>query len=273
VTPRPRLLVKIGGAQLEDPQARADLAASVAAAAAGHELVLVHGGGKQIKALGDRLGLPEVRHEGLRVTDRATAEVVLQVLAGEVNKKLVQVLGAAGVRAVGLTGADGGLFSAAPHRPRGADLGYVGEVHQVDPTVARTLLAAGFTPVVATVAPLGAKVRAARDAFYNINADQVVGPLAAALECTAVLFLTDVPAVFDEGRTPVRHLDPAGCDRLHASGALSGGMLPKVEAALGAAFALHDGVVKIAPAAGRNAILEALTDDVGTTFQTTVARS
>ncbi|TAJ21912.1 MAG: hypothetical protein EPO68_04020, partial [Planctomycetota bacterium] len=103
-----RLLVKLGGAQLEEPAARAAVARSLAAArAAGHELVIVHGGGNQIRALTKQLGIADRYHEGLRITDAATADVVLMVLAGLVNKALVADLGAAGVAAVGLCGADG----------------------------------------------------------------------------------------------------------------------------------------------------------------------
>jgi acetylglutamate kinase len=261
-----RLLVKLGGAQLEEPAARATVARSLAAArAAGHELVIVHGGGNQIRALGKQLGIADRYHEGLRITDAATAEVVLMVLAGLVNKALVADLGAAGVPSLGVSGADGALFSARKLESA-ADLGYVGEVDAVDPRAALALLAARYTPVIATVAPLSKDAAGASDRFYNINADMAVGPLARALDCDAVLFLTDVPGVLDAAKQRLARLTSAECAALRASGVVSGGMIPKVLSALAALDAHPRALVKIAPAAGANAVLDALTDAVGTRF-------
>ncbi len=233
-----RLLVKIGGAQLEQPAARAELARALAAArAAGHQLVLVHGGGIQIRELVRRLGLPERYHEGLRVTDPATAEVVLQVLCGTVNKEL------------------------------GVELGYVGRVHGVDTQLLETLLAGGFVPAIATTASLAPGLDGPCERFYNINADMAAGPLAAALRCDAVLFLTDVPAVLDADERRIPALDAAGCARLRGAGVIAGGMIPKVEAALEALAAHPGALVKIAPAAGPDCVLQALLPAVGTRFQ------
>lgn len=262
-----RILVKIGGAQLEEPSARAAFASSVAAALGeGHELVLVHGGGNQIRALAERLDLATVKVDGLRVTDAATAEVCLAVLGGSVNRTLVGALGSAGVRAVGLTGADGGLMHVRVHRPGGRDLGYVGEVSQVDTKVIDALLAANLLPVVASVAPLSPQEEGARDHLYNVNADAAAAPLAAALEADAVLFLTDVPAVLDGSGAPVASLDYAQAGALRSQGVLGGGMLPKLDAAFGAADARPSALVRIAPAAGEDAINSALADGVGTTL-------
>jgi acetylglutamate kinase len=262
-----KLLVKIGGAQLEHPQARREVAQAVATACRdGHEVVVVHGGGNQIRDVAGRLGLPERYHDGLRVTDAATAEVVLMVLGGLVNRLLVQALQEQGLRAVGLTGADGGLFSARPHRPDGADLGFVGAVAQVDPAIVTTLLASGAVPVVATVAPLAAAADGDRSQLYNVNADMAAGPLAAALGADALLFLTDVPAVLDGAGRPLAELTPADGARLRRDGVLRGGMLPKVDAALAAIAAAPAAIVKIAPAAGTDAVRGALRGDVGTRF-------
>ena len=119
-----RVLVKVGGAQLEDAASRAGLARAVYTARdAGHEIILVHGGGNQIRALTDRLGIEDRYHDGLRVTDAATAEAVLMVLGGQVNRWLVHALEKSKVKAIGLTGADGGTFTAQAHRPGGVDLG------------------------------------------------------------------------------------------------------------------------------------------------------
>ena len=130
------------------------------------------------------------------------------------------------------------------------------------PALVETLLRAGYAPVIASVAP----GRASGDPFLNINADHAVAPLGRALGCSAVLFLTDVPGVLDAGGALVPELDPAGCDALVASGVIRGGMLPKLESALQAAHANPKALVKIAPAAGPNAVLAALRPDVGTRF-------
>ncbi len=267
-----KLLVKIGGAQLEQHAARAELvAALVRARSAGHELVLLHGGGNQIRELVRRLGLPESYHDGLRVTDAATAEVVLQVLCGTVNKQLVAALVAAGIPAAGLCGADGASFGAEPLVARGVELGYVGRVVDVDRRLVDALLGGGFVPVIATTAPLAVGARGAAERFYNINADMAAGPLGAALQCDAVLFLTDVPAVLDAERRRIPALGSAECARLRGAGVIAGGMIPKVEAALEALAAQPSALVKIAPSAGPDCVLQALSPAVGTTFQSEFA--
>lgn len=263
-----KLLVKIGGAQLEEPAAREQLAQACARAhAAGHQLVLVHGGGNQIRTLVRRLGLPERYHEGLRVTDPHTADVVLQVLCGTVNKELVAALNAAGLSAVGLCGADGGSFGAEPMRVPGTDLGYVGRVQAVDTRLVETLLERGFVPVVATTAPLASAAQGPSAHFYNINADMAAAPLAAALCCDAILFLTDVPAVLDAGKQRLAVLDAAECARLRGAGVIAGGMIPKVDAALEALAACPGAQVKIAPALGPDCVQQALLPAVGTLFR------
>lgn len=270
-----RILVKIGGAELEQPAARASVARSLAAARrAGHELAVVHGGGNQIRALSRALSIEERSVAGLRVTDERTAEVVLMVLGGQVNRTLVHALQRAGLASMGLCGADGGLFCVKQHRPEsGEDLGYVGEVLRVDPRPAEALLRAGFTPVIATVAPLAPGEDAPDDHFYNVNADMAVGPLAAALACDAVLFLTDVEGVLDVAKRRLVSLTAAQSAELCASGVIRGGMVPKVESALAALAAVPRALVKIAPAGGAaepiesgGAVLAALEPSVGTRF-------
>jgi acetylglutamate kinase len=259
-----RLVVKIGGAQLEERGARADFANDVRSAlAAGHEIVLIHGGGNQIRSLSAALGLAERYHEGLRATDAATADVVLQVLAGLVNKQLVCDLNAAGVRAAGLCGADGGSFGA---RPMSAELGlgYVGTVAAVDPGLVETLLRAGFTPAVATCAPRAPGETGSDEHFYNINADLAVGSLSAALRADAILFLTDVEGVRGEGGGVIPRLDAQTAKELRERGVLRGGMIPKVDAALDASARLPSALVKIAPADKADSILFALSNAGGT---------
>lgn len=262
-----RLLVKIGGAQLEQAGPRARLCTAIAnARAAGHEIVVVHGGGNQIRDLGKALGIADRYHDGLRITDARTAEVVLMVLGGQVNRRLVASLGRAGVRAAGLCGADGGLFTAARLERPGVDLGFVGTIDRVDPGLVEVLLANGITPVLATVAPAAAA--ADGEPFYNLNADHAAGPLCRALRCAAILFLTDVPGVLDAARQRLAELDPPACAQLVQDGVAKGGMIPKLEAAL---LALRDNpqaLVKIAPADGDDAVLAALAPTVGTRFRT-----
>jgi acetylglutamate kinase len=262
-----RILAKIGGAQLEVPERRAQMALAVRRAIdAGHEVVVVHGGGNQIRELGKRLGIPERQHQGLRVTDAETADVVLMVLAGLVNKVLVHDLCAAGVRAVGYAGADAQSFHVAKHEPAGTDIGYVGTIAKVDPALTFALLEQGFTPTIATSAPLAAGAAGPHDHSYNVNADLAAGPLAAAFRCDALLFLTDVPGVLDAAKTRCASLTRARCAELKASGVVSGGRIPTVDAALAALDAHPRGIVKIAPADGDDCVLRALADDVGTRF-------
>lgn len=266
-----RLMVKVGGAQLETPAGRQSFAASVASArAAGHEVIVVHGGGAQLKELCERVGLAEVRHEGLRVTCAETSELALCVLGGSVNKTLVRALEDGGVPSVGLTGADGSVFRVRKHAPQGVDLGYVGEIEVVDSTLVDALLAAGFMPVLCSVAPLAAGQDGDATRFYNVNADTAAGALAATLDVDVLLFLTDVPAVRDAAGRSLALIDPAGALDLIASGALQGGMLPKVRAALDALGSRPACVVKIAPAAGENAVLEALAESCGTSIASAV---
>ncbi|MBL8858912.1 MAG: acetylglutamate kinase [Planctomycetes bacterium] len=265
-----RILAKIGGAQLEQPSARAALCASVAAArAAGHEVIVVHGGGNQIRTLVDRLGLEQRYHSGLRITDAPTADVVLMVLAGLVNKELVHALQTAGVRAAGMSGADGATFHARKLRAE-VDLGYVGSVAKVNAHLVETLIDGDFTPVIATAAPLARGEDAADDHFYNINADMAAGPLARALDCDALLFLTDVVGVLDGDRERIESLSPERCAKLVSGGVITGGMIPKVDAAVAAWRENKDALVKIAPAAAPNCVLAALEPAVGTRFEETL---
>lgn len=259
-----RILAKVGGAELEHPLARTKLCRSILSArAAGHEIVLVHGGGNQIRTLVAALGLEDRYHSGLRITDARTADVVLMVLAGVVNKELVHALETAGVRAAGVSGADGRSFHARKAHSE-VDLGYVGEVGRIDPNLIETLLDAGFTPVIATVAPLARGEDAPHDHFYNINADLAAGPLARALDCDALLFLTDIEGVLDHERQLIPLLSPEMCAKLAAGGVITGGMIPKVDAAVAAYRAHRDALVKIAPASAENCVLAALDASVGT---------
>jgi acetylglutamate kinase len=227
----------------------------------------VHGGGNQIRALSKRCGIVDRYHDGLRITDAETAEIALAVLAGSVGKVLAASLCEAGAPAVSLCGVDGNSFTAMRHRPGGVDLGYVGKVARVDRSLAESLLARGFVPLFATVAALDATTDGDATHLYNINADHAAAPLARAFGCDAILFLTDVPGVLDARKQRIARLSPAECITLRETGVLSGGMIPKVDAALDALHAAPNALVKIAPADGEDAVLAALSTAVGTSFR------
>ncbi len=252
-----RLVVKVGGAILDSQDAREAFAASVSAAQArGQSVVVIHGGGAQVSRLTDALGLPAKRVRGLRVTDEPTALAAVQVLRGQVNAELTAALVAQGVTALGLSGIDAGLFEVRQLDP---ELGQVGEVVRVNAKVLKVLLSHGFTPVIATMAAKGG-------AFYNVNADAAVAPVAAAMQADAVLFLSDVSHVLD-GKEPIFELSPPSARGLMDSGVIQGGMIPKVEAALDAARALTGSLVRMASGLTEDPISNALSDPShGTTF-------
>jgi len=189
--------------------------------------IVVHGGGPQINQMLQRLGIKSSFVNGLRVTDQATLEVVEMVLCGTINKQLAAEINAAGGRAVGISGKDGGLIRARK-LTRNGELGFVGEPERIDGRVLETFRQSDIIPV---IAPLGV---AADGATYNINADTVAGAIAAAVEAARFLLLTDVPGVLDAEKRLVPELTAAEAGSLIASGVISGGMTPKVETCLDA---------------------------------------
>ncbi|HEY1434244.1 MAG TPA: acetylglutamate kinase [Thermoanaerobaculia bacterium] len=226
-------VVKLGGSLLESDGARAAVVSAIARRwRAGERIVLVHGGGKRIDAELAARGIPRRIHQGLRVTDAPTLEVVVAVLAGSVNAGLVRELGASGADAAGLCGAEFALLQADVHPPvGGVDLGSVGAVTAVDPRRLETLLRAGQLPVVAPIAsgPGGRPL--------NVNADAAAAAIAAAVGARRLLFLTDVEGVADEDGRIRSSLDPIEALRLLEGPAISGGMRPKLAACLAAARA------------------------------------
>lgn len=225
--PRGLAVLKVGGRLVEaDAGAKALAAAvarSLAAAAPGRGVVVVHGGGAQVSALGRRLGDEAMFRDGQRVTDDATLRLVSMVLSGEVNKRIVRALLAAGVPAAGLSGEDGGTIRAT--LADGGALGRVGRVEAVEVGLLATLVAAGFVPVVSPVS------LAADGGALNVNADLAAVAVAAALGAARLYFLSDVPAVRDGAGVEIVTLAPSEGDRLVASGAAAGGMIPKLAAA------------------------------------------
>ncbi|NJN19373.1 MAG: acetylglutamate kinase [Oscillochloris sp.] len=219
-------VIKIGGNEIDQPAFLDGLADAVAAFAG--PLVLVHGGGKEITAALDWAGL-EVRFaEGLRVTSPEAMAVMQQVVRGTINARVVTRLVAAGAAALGLTGLDLGLLRCVPYRPNGVDLERVGKITQVDAEALRTMLKLGWLPVFAPVA-LGL----ADSLSYNVNADHVAEAIAVALGDTELVFVSNVPGVILNDEV-APELDAAAVEAAIAHGAISGGMVPKVRAALGA---------------------------------------
>jgi len=190
--------------------------------------VVVHGGGPQISDLMKRLGKVTEFRNGLRVTDRETVDIARMVLIGQVNPQLVAAINVHGNLAVGVSGEDAGLIRATPRDP---ELGFVGDVEAVDPTILMALLDDGFVPVVATIG-----TDAAGQA-YNINADTVAGAIAKAVQAEKLVYLTDIEGlrrVVDDPSSLIRQTTPDELDALMADGTIAGGMIPKVESCVAA---------------------------------------
>src|SRR2546430_1712784 len=191
--------------------------------------VLVHGGGSEITAMGERLGLHAEFREGLRVTDAETMDVVKMVLTGKVSPDLVAAIHRLGGQAVGLSGEDGPTIIAEELDPR---LGLVGRVVQVNPEPITALLSRSYIPVVASIG-LGYDGRA-----YNINADTVAAEIAVALGATKLILMTDVPGVLDGGKAVVSEVRHDDALRMIEAGEVTGGMIPKLQACLRALDAI-----------------------------------
>jgi len=198
--------------------------------------VVVHGGGPQIEGLLSRLGKKGEFIQGMRVTDAETMEVVEWVLAGEVQQDIVGLINRAGGKAVGLTGRDGGLIRAKklrlvdPQDPsKEHDVGQVGDIVGIDPSVVRALQDDAFIPV---VSPIGF---GENNESYNINADVVAAKLATVLQAEKLLMLTNIRGVLDKDGQLLTELTPRRIDELCADGTISGGMIPKIAGALDAA--------------------------------------
>jgi acetylglutamate kinase len=236
-------VVKLGGEVLSEPSVRDQVAAQLALLSSlSIRLVVVHGGGPQATALSRRLGQEPQMVAGRRVTDEAALEVAKMVYAGQLNVDLLAALREHKVQAVGLSGIDADLLTAHRRPPvtvvddtgrtASVDYGHVGDIDRVDPRVLTTLMEARFVPVVASLA--GDE----DGGVYNVNADTVAEAIAVALRAQKLIFLTGAPGVLrdrDDPATLVTFADPDDLAGLMASGALTGGMRPKVEACIRAA--------------------------------------
>lgn len=227
-------VVKYGGHAMGDAGLARDFAEDIVLLkAVGINPVVVHGGGPQIGAMLNKVGVESEFIDGLRVTTKETAEIAEMVLSGAINKELVGWINQAGGRAVGISGKDGGFVHAVKverttkdpdsNIERVVDLGFVGEPDRVDRTIIDTISGAGMIPV---IAPIGI----GDDGHtYNINADTMAGAVASALGAARLFLLTDVAGVLDKSKQLLTDLDPAAVEELKTDGTIIGGMIPKID--------------------------------------------
>ncbi|MCF8169756.1 MAG: acetylglutamate kinase [Methylotenera sp.] len=231
------IVIKYGGNAMTDPALQADFAADVVLLKlVGMHPIVVHGGGPQIENALQRLGKKGEFIQGMRVTDEETMEVVEWVLAGEVQQDIVGLINQAGGKAVGLTGRDGGMIRAQKLKMLDNqdptiehDVGQVGDITSIDPSLLKALQDDAFIPV---VSPIGFGVH---NESYNINADVVASKLATVLKAEKLVLLTNTAGVLDKSGQLLTNLSARQIDALFADGTISGGMLPKISGALEAA--------------------------------------
>ncbi|MEY4092036.1 MAG: acetylglutamate kinase [Pseudomonadota bacterium] len=259
------IVVKYGGHAMGDEQMARDFAKDmILLEQAGVNPVVVHGGGPQIGAMLNRLNIKSEFAAGLRVTDKATMDVVEMVLAGLINKQIVGFINNEGGRAIGLCGKDGNMVTAqkltrtivddATKEEQEIDLGFVGEPAHVDSRVLDALLGRELIPVLAPVC------NGNDGQTYNVNADTFAGAIAGALGAKRLLLLTDVPGVLDKNKNLIPELTVSRIHELIADGTITGGMIPKVETCI---YALEQGVEGVVILDGKvphAVLLELLTD-------------
>jgi acetylglutamate kinase len=261
------IVIKYGGNAMTDENLKQCFARDVVLLKlVGMNPVVVHGGGPQIDDLLKRVGKKGEFVQGMRVTDAETMELVEMVLGGQVNKDIVNLINHHGGKAVGLTGQDGAfirarklLMPSKEDAEKFIDIGHVGEITAIDPSIIAFLDTGDFIPV---IAPIGV---GSEGESYNINADVVAGKLAEILRAEKLILLTNTPGVLDKDGKLLTGLTPKDIDALFADGSISGGMLPKISSALEAA---RSGVRSVHIIDGRvehALLLEILTDEgVGT---------
>ena len=256
------LVIKYGGNAMTDPGLQQDFAEDIVLLKlVGINPIVVHGGGPQIDDALARVGKKGTFIQGMRVTDEETMEVVEWVLAGQVQQDIVGLINAAGGKAVGLTGRDGGLIRARKMKiadkdqpGKQHDIGQVGEITSIDPSVVKALQDDQFIPV---VSPIGF---GENNESYNINADLVAAKLATVLGAEKLLLLTNIPGVLNKAGELLTDLTSREIDELFADGTISGGMLPKIAGALDAAKAGVNAVHVVDGRVPHSMLLEILTD-------------
>jgi acetylglutamate kinase len=259
------VVVKYGGHAMGDPElARAFAKDITLLKTSGIHPIVVHGGGPQIAAMLDKLDIKSEFRAGLRVTDKATVEIVEMVLAGGINKEIVQSINREGGKAVGLCGKDGNMVIVRKatrtvvdpdsNIEKIVDLGFVGEPEKVNPAVLRMVSKEDLIPVVAPVSP------GMDGETYNVNADTFAGAIAGALGAKRLLFLTDVDGVLGPDKTLIKQLTVAEARKLIADGTISGGMIPKVETCIEAVEKGVEGVVILNGKVPHAVLLELFTE-------------
>ena len=255
------MVIKYGGNAMTDPELQADFAEDVVLLKlVGINPVVVHGGGPQIENALKRLGKEGKFVQGMRVTDAETMDVVEMVLGGHVNKEIVSLINKHGGKAVGVTGKDGNfirarkMFLKADDGEESIDIGQVGEIESIDPSVVKALQDDAFIPV---ISPIGF---GENNESYNINADVVASKLAEVLKAEKLMLLTNTPGVLDKAGNLLTDLTARRIDELFADGTISGGMLPKIAGALDAAKAGVNAVHIIDGRVPHAMLLEILTE-------------
>ena len=256
------IVIKYGGNAMTDPALQADFAEDIVLLKlVGMNPIVVHGGGPQIDDALAKMGKKGTFIQGMRVTDEETMEVVEWVLAGEVQQDIVGLINAAGGKAVGLTGRDGGLIRARQMKMQDKndpsvehDIGSVGEITAIDPSVVKALQDDQFIPV---ISPIGF---GEKNESYNINADLVAAKLATVLRAEKLVILTNIRGVLNKAGELITELTPREIDELIADGTISGGMLPKLAGAIDAAKSGVNAVHVVDGRVPHAMLLEILTD-------------
>ena len=247
-------VIKYGGAAQTDEGLKSDFARDIVLLQlVGIKVVIVHGGGKKINSLLDKLNIESHFEDGLRVTNKDTMEVVEMALSGLINKEITSLLVAHGARAVGISGKDDGLLRASAFNLE--NYGFVGKIDEVNEAVINALLKEDIIPVIAPIA-LGENATS-----YNINADLAASAIAAKLRASKAIFLSDIKGVLDKNGELISKLDEAKIAELKSGGTISGGMIPKLEASLECIKAGAKAVHIIDGRVAHSLLLEIFTDE------------
>lgn len=258
------VVVKYGGSVMENHELKESVMSDVALLSTlGIRVIVVHGGGKDITEMLNRVGIESKFINGLRYTDKETAEIVKMVLAGKVNKELVGILNSCGGQSLGICGIDGNMFKIKKYDSND-DLGFVGDVEEVNAHLLETIITNKYTPVVATI---GCD---SEGNVYNINADTAAAKIAESLKAETLMFMTDTPGLLkdkDDESTLIQRIKVNDLDKLLKDGTISGGMIPKVKHCINA---VQNGVKRVFIMDGRiphSMIIQMFTDEgIGTMF-------